>query len=121
MESLQQALEIQRTIGDQNGVAESMLAIASIERDRGNLEEARKSIESALATIESLRGRIASPTLRSTYRALKENQYALYVDVLMRLNLVEDALIANEQSRARSLREMLAESRVDITEGIDPD
>src|SRR5262249_45166052 len=55
-----------------------------------------------------------------------QKYYELYVDTLMRLHrlrpaesLDAEALQANERARARSLLELLTESRVDIRQGVD--
>jgi CHAT domain-containing protein/Tfp pilus assembly protein PilF len=123
-----QALPRARAVGAR-GVEASILAeIARVERDRGNLIEARTHIEAALGIIESVRTQIASPTLRSAYLASWHDYYALYVDLLVRLDERQSsvgfdamALEAGERARARSLVELLTEARIDIQRGITPE
>src|SRR5262249_36670027 len=101
--------------------------IARVERDRGNLIEARSHIEAALKINESLRTKIVSPALRASYFTQAQTNYEFYVDLLMRLDERHPsqghdraALQASERARARSLLEMLTEARADIRRGVDP-
>ena len=48
-----QTLKIRQTINDRRGMANALFYIARVQRDRGNLSEARKPIEAALALIET--------------------------------------------------------------------
>ena len=76
---------------------------------------------------EALRSGVASPGLRATYVASIHQYHELHVDVLMRLDqetpcegLAGEALTASERARARSLLESLAEARIDVRGGADP-
>jgi CHAT domain-containing protein/Tfp pilus assembly protein PilF len=122
-----QALQIRRTIGDAKGVATTLFQLAGLERDRGNLVEARVLIETALAGVENQRAKIASQQLRATYLASVQLYREFYVDLLMRLhrqnpseNLVHAAFNASERGRARSLLELLREAGTEIRQGVDP-
>jgi CHAT domain-containing protein/Tfp pilus assembly protein PilF len=122
-----QALLLKRAVGDPNGEAVTLYRIARVERDRGDLIEARAQIEAALAITESLRAKIASQELRASYLASKQHYYDFYVDLLMRLYERQPseghdaaALQASERARARSLLETLTEARADIRQGVDP-
>jgi CHAT domain-containing protein/Flp pilus assembly protein TadD len=122
-----QSLPIRRAVEDRNREAITLLGIARVERDRNNLVEARKTIEAALAIIESLRTKIASEQLRASYFASVRQFYDLYIDLLMRLHKLNPseghdalALQTSERARARSLLDLLIESRADIREGVDP-
>src|SRR5207245_2176197 len=122
-----QALPLNRVVGDRSGEADTLASIATVERDRGNLTEARVRIEEALTIVESLRSKIASQELRSSYFATVQQYYDFYIDLLMRLHqqqpssgLDGTALQASERRRARSLLETLAEANADIRQGVDP-
>jgi CHAT domain-containing protein len=114
-----QALTLTRDIAHYNGQAGSLLRIARLERDRGNLSEARKRIEMALEINESLRARVVNQESRTSFSASRRDFYEFYVDLLMRLDQKAEALQANERARARGLLETLTESRVDIRQGVD--
>ena len=105
----------------------AMYEKARVERDRGNLVQARGLASAARNIIESLRTNMVSPELRATFVAAVHDCYELEMDVLMRLhetdpsgNYQAEALTASERARARVLFETLSEAHADIREGVDP-
>lgn len=114
-----QALTLTRAIPNLNGQAGNLLRIARIERNRGNLSEARQRIEMALELNESLRTRVVNQDSRTSFSAFRREYYEFYVDLLMRMGHEAEALQANERARARGLLETLNESRVDVRQGVD--
>ena len=127
MEYFNQSLSLCRSLESyRRGEARALYGIASVERDRGNLIEARLRIEAALSLIESVRADAGSQESRASYFASTQKYYEFYIDTLMRLHKSRpaegfnaEALKASEQARARSLLELLTESRVDIRQGVD--
>src|SRR5205085_5100508 len=122
-----EAIRLSRTIGDRNGEADILAHVARLERDRGDLAEARNRIEEALAAVESLRVNIKSQRLRASYFASVRNYHELDIDLLMRLHRQRPsegfdaaALQASEKGRARSLLELLTEAGAEIRQGVDP-
>ncbi len=120
------ALPIWRDTGERNSEAGTLLKLARIQRDLGELLEARQNAESALAIIETLRTKIGAQQLRDSYFGETQLFHELYIDLLMRLHRLQpaaghnvSALQASERARARGLLEMLAEARAEISEGID--
>src|SRR5262249_53084682 len=96
------------------------------EQKRGNLTQARQTVEQAIGLIESLRTNIAGQELRASYFASRQDFYESYIDVLMQMRKQNPtaafdavALVVSERSRARSLLELLRESRGDIRQGVD--
>jgi CHAT domain-containing protein/Tfp pilus assembly protein PilF len=120
VEASEQALVEFRAIGDGTHEALSLETMARAESERGNLPAARQSMEEALRLTEQNRGATNSDQLRASFFATRQESYAFYVDLLMRMGEPEAALQANERSRARSLLDMLAASGTDIREGVDP-
>jgi CHAT domain-containing protein/Tfp pilus assembly protein PilF len=120
VEASQQSLIEFRAIGDSASEALSLEALSRAESDRGNLPAARQRMEEALRLTEENRGATNSDQLRASFFATRQESYAFYVDLLMRMGKTEAALQANERSRARSLLDMLAASGTDIREGVDP-
>jgi CHAT domain-containing protein/tetratricopeptide (TPR) repeat protein len=119
-----QALSIQQAIGEPTGEARSLFGIAKIEHEN-NLKEALSHIERALSIVESLRSNVIIQELRATYFASVQDYYKLYIDILMRLHSIEReaghdsaALRASERARARSLLDLLSETRVDFRQDI---
>ncbi len=125
-EFLQQALTILQTIGNRANEAQALYQLARAECNLGNLEKARQQIEAALNKAETMRIFAGSQQLRASYLASVHKYYELNLDILMRLHQANpaagfDALAvqASERARARSLLEMLAESRANLREGVD--
>lgn len=122
-----QALSLTRSVTDRAAEAQTLSNIAQVERDNGQLDEARKRIVAALEIIESLRANVISHNLRTSYFATVSRQYEIYVDVLMQLDQAQPArdfatlaFETSERARARTLLEMLSETGADIRQGIDP-
>jgi tetratricopeptide (TPR) repeat protein/CHAT domain-containing protein len=126
LEYYNESLRLARSIGGRVDEANALYEIALVERDRGNLENARALIEKARGLTEFVRAGVAAQELRASYLASVQDYYDLEIDVLMRLHKGQPsrgfdgvALQISESSRARSLIETLSESQVDINEGID--
>jgi CHAT domain-containing protein len=123
---LNQALALSRQIGDQSGESQTLYGLAALERARGDFVAALRWIESAIALAERIRADVGSQRLRASYFTSTLKFYELQIDALMRLHQARpsegfDALAvqSSERARARSLLELLVESRVDIREGVD--
>lgn len=86
--------------------------IAYVYRDQGKLEAALEKINIAIAIIEKLRTLYSSEDLRASYFATVQSIYQLKTDLLMQLEREEEAFNTSEQSRARTLIELLAESNI---------
>ena len=121
-----EALPLRRQVGDRTGEATTLYGIAEVERRRGNLLSARGHMEMALDIIESLAIRGTSQQLRLSYFASVQSYYDSYIDLLQQLDKLYPAkgytavaLHASERARARNFLELLAESRVDMRQGVD--
>ena len=120
-----QALPLQQAISDRSSEAITRYNRARTRRDLDQLTAARAEIEAALAIVESLRSNVASQGLRTSYLASIQKYYELGIDLLMRLHrerptegFAAAALHMSERARARSLLELLAETRADIRQGV---
>src|SRR5262249_53552848 len=97
--------------------------VALVERYDGNFNQARAYIEEAIGLAESLRINVNDQTLRASWRASLQLLYENYIDLLMSSQSEKNVITAlqvSEQSRARSLLELLAESRANIYQGVEP-
>lgn len=126
LEHYTQALSLHRAAADHVGQAATLVLLARYHTAQGELEKARASIEEALRISETLRAKVTSQDLRASYFASVREQFELYVDVLMRLHekfpsggFDVAAFDASERARARSLLEILSESKTDIRKGVD--
>ena len=123
-----QALQLSRAVEDRSTEASILRRIAMVKKDRGELAEARANLEDALVIVEHLRTRMAGQELRGSYFASVHQFFESYIEVLMRLHLLNPAggydalaLQAAERARARTLLDSLAEARANIRQGIAPD
>jgi CHAT domain-containing protein/Tfp pilus assembly protein PilF len=122
-----QALSLSRAVGDRRGEAIALSNIGLVERQQGNLTVALMRLDEAIKIVEDLRVKITSPELRTTYFATKQDVYQSKIDLLMELHKQNpskgydiQALETTDRSRARSLVELLTESKADIRVGIEP-
>ena len=121
------ALALSRAGGDRVAEARALLGLARASRGLDDLEAARRHVERSLEVVESLRTEVDNRDLRVSYFASVYRYHELHVDVLMRLHalhprrgLAGAAFAASERARARSLIDSLAESGVDLEQGMDP-
>ena len=126
LENYSKALSIRRAIGDRDAEADTLLQIARAEQKRGNLTQARQTIEQAIGIVESLRAEIRIQDLRASYFASRRDFYESYIELLMEQRWRNPAaafdaaaFAVSERARARSLLELLTESRADIRQGVD--
>lgn len=127
VENYTQSISIFESLGAKRDEAWARQGLARVERDRGNLSEARRQIETTIALVEAMRIQVSSRQLRASYLATKQNAFEFYTDLLMLMhrrdpNAGHDATAfqISERARARGFREMLAESGVDLRQGVDP-
>jgi CHAT domain-containing protein/tetratricopeptide (TPR) repeat protein len=125
---LSESLAIWRRLGDPEGEAAAWLDNAGVERSRGRVDAALDSVSQALDLIEGQRRRIPSQAMRASYLGATRRAFELRIDLLMQLDAREpgrghagEALHASEQARARSLLDMLAETRGNIRDGVPAD
>jgi CHAT domain-containing protein/Tfp pilus assembly protein PilF len=125
-EYLDEALAIDRAIRDRNGEANTLAELVRLDRDRGDLLKARQRADEAWSAFESLRLGVISPKLRATLLASARRLQELDLEILAQLHRQHPthrydgaALEASEKGRARSLLEMLGESRTEIRQGVD--
>jgi CHAT domain-containing protein/Tfp pilus assembly protein PilF len=127
LDDYREALAVTRAIKNRRQEASILNGIARVERNQGNLNEARINIENTINIVESLRTSIVSKQLRASYFASVQKYYSFYIDLLMQIHkqrpaqeIAATALQANERARARSLIELLSEASADIRQGVDP-
>ncbi|HYV06427.1 MAG TPA: CHAT domain-containing protein [Blastocatellia bacterium] len=123
---LEQALSLQRPIGARTDEAITLANLARAEQGRGRLAVAKTQIEAALNIVESMRSKFVGQQLRTSFSASTRACYDSYINLLMQMHQKEPlaghdvtAFGASERARARSLLDLLTESRVDIRQGVD--
>ena len=116
-----------RQIGNRSSESTSLTSLAQLEAKLGNLDRARAHVEESLRIAETLRSDLVSPESRSSFLATVQKSYQLYAGILMRQHQADPAkglnilaLESSERQRARSLLDLLTESRADLGKGVDP-
>jgi CHAT domain-containing protein/predicted negative regulator of RcsB-dependent stress response len=120
------ALDLSRAAEDRSAETFILFNLAHAHRSQGYTNEALSHINDAIENIESIRGHIISQDLRASYLASANKHYNLYIDLLYDAYKQQPnsgfeiaAFEASERYRARSLIEMLNESKLDIRRGVD--
>ncbi|NJL89471.1 MAG: tetratricopeptide repeat protein [Coleofasciculaceae cyanobacterium SM2_1_6] len=123
----QQALSIMRQVGDRTGEANILYNLALVQQSLNDIPSALQSIQGAIAIVEDIRGQLLDPEFRTSYFATVQGYYKLQITLLMELNqrnpnqgYNSQAFNVTEQSKARTLIELLTESKADIRNGVDP-
>ena len=121
------ALAIHEAVGDRAFKAITLQTMARAQRDLGQLNDARINLEAALNIVESTRSTFANQELRTSYLESNQSLYEIYIDLLMQMNKDQSstadhalAFQVSERARARSLLDILTESRADIRQGVEP-
>jgi CHAT domain-containing protein/Tfp pilus assembly protein PilF len=116
-----QAAEIEQKLAP-GGVsyAESLAGIAGVLRARNQPYEAEKLYSEAIDVMDRQMSHLGgSSDVRAEFRSKHAGYYADYFDLLLGEKKPELAFHVLEQSRARTLLEMLAQAHVDIRQGAD--
>ena len=101
--------------------AESLAALGSVLGSKQQFDTAAQFYDEALRTFESQTARLGGTEgLRSEYRGKHSGYYRDYVETLLAQNQPDLAFQVLERFRARSLLEILAQARVDIRKGVEP-
>ena len=123
----QQALPITREVGNRSGEALILSNLARVKRNLNNFAEALQDIQSAIKIVEDIRGQLIAPENRTAYFTSVQNYYKFQIDLLMQLHQQnptqgynKQAFNLTERSKARTLLELLTESRADIRNGVAP-
>jgi CHAT domain-containing protein len=93
--------------------------LAILARERGALKQALQHLDEALALLEREQRAALVPSLQATLSGDAQQWYAERTDLLMRMGQPARALECSERARARALLGLLAESRVDLRQGVD--
>jgi CHAT domain-containing protein/tetratricopeptide (TPR) repeat protein len=125
LEKYNEALLLMREVGNRYEEGVALLHIARVEQKRGNLTQARQTIEQAVSLVESERTNITGQGARTSYFAWRLGYFESYIDILMEQHKQNpaggfDAMAfeVSERARARSLIELLRESRIGIRQDV---
>lgn len=127
-DSYKRALPLSQEAGDPGVLIGTLYNLARADRDLGALDDALSYVRQSLDIIEDVRTKVASPDFRTAYFAGVRRHYDLCIDILMQLDrqrpaqgFAVEALMVSEKARARSLVDIISESRADIRQGVAPE
>lgn len=114
-------------MGDVGTLITTLYNLARAQQSIGNYDAALSTIQRSVKIIEDLRSNVGSPDLRASYLSGVRRHYDLCRDLLMQLErtrpgqgFAATAFEVSEQSRARSLLDLLGESQADLRRGAPP-
>jgi len=126
LEFFERALPLREKVGDRIGEATTLFGISVTEKALGHLNNAVAAIDSAVEIIEKLRVVGTNQQLRISYFASVRDYYDFYIGLLMQLHRADpnagfgaNALHVHERGTARGLIDLLAESQIDLRDGVD--
>ncbi|HEX7557953.1 MAG TPA: CHAT domain-containing protein [Usitatibacter sp.] len=127
-EALERALALLGGLNRSNVEANVLVDLARIDASRNRVADAKARLDAALAATESFRGGITGADQRSSFLARHFSVYEGAIGVLMDLHRGEptqgfaaQAFEISERARARSLRDLLGESRAGIRSSVAPE
>jgi len=122
-----QALALAKTIQDPRLHQKTYYALGKQERQAGRIADSRDHIEKSIQLADSLRRSVLNQNMRASYFASIHSCYDELMLLFMQQHYQKPdagydrlALQTSENSRGRSLLEMLNEGRVDLRSGINP-
>ncbi len=123
-----QALPLSEEMGDTGTLISTLYKLARAQYETGNYDVALSTIQRSVKIIEDLRKNVGSPDLRASYLSGVQSHYELWRDLLMQLErtrpgegFAATAFEVSEQSRARSMLDLLGESQADLRKGASPE
>src|SRR5262245_37105683 len=124
---LDETLSLSRKMGAPEGEAEALTRLARLARKKGDFNQARQFFEASLRVSEERRFRVGPHPLKDSFRASLQGYYEEFTELLMQLHEANPqagndrtAFETSERARARGLLDLLAESRAEIRQGVDP-
>jgi CHAT domain-containing protein len=124
---LDEVLSLSRKIVAPEGEAAALTRLARLARKKGDLNQARQFFEASFRVSEERRFRLGPHPLKDSFRASLQSDYEEFTELLMQLSEANPqagydrlAFENSERARARGLLDLLAESRAEIRQGVDP-
>jgi CHAT domain-containing protein len=123
-----EAQSLSERVGDKSILLTALFNLARAYKAVGDYDAGLGSIKQALSISEEIRANVGSPDARVSFFSGVKTYYDLYRDILMELERVHPgegfaarAFLVSEESRARSLRDLIRESQRDLRRGATSD
>jgi CHAT domain-containing protein len=124
---LDETLSLSRKINAPEGEAAALTRLARLARKKGDFNQTRQFFEASLRVSEEKRFRVGPHPLKDSFRAGLQRDYEEFSEFLMQSHEANPragddrlAFETSERARARGLLDLLAESRAEIRQGVDP-
>lgn len=124
LDAYNQALSFIEGVKDDDTLTATLLNLARAHQALGNYQTGLSYIERSLKVIEDVRAGVGIPDMRTSYFSGVRQHYDLGKDILMQLDrerpgegFAERAFLVSEKSRARSLVDLVRESRSELRDG----
>ena len=128
LESAKRAAAMSIEVGERENLPHALYLVGLAYHGLKQWEESRLAFEKAISAIELTRANIAGQDSRSAFFATHRGTYEAYIDLLMRMHREQptrgydvQAFQMSQRARARSLLELLNESRTQINQGVVPE
>jgi CHAT domain-containing protein/tetratricopeptide (TPR) repeat protein len=128
VDAYMRALPLAEKAGDTATTVSTLYNLARVHRDLGSYEIALAYIDRSLKIVEDVRRNVGSPDFRASYFSGMRKHYDLRIDILMQLDREQPgkefaiaAFLTSENARARSLLDLLTETRADLRGAVSPD
>lgn len=115
------ALELARKTHHRWGEADALWGLGALAFDKRELDVAGEHFAAAIDVLESVRREIASPDLRASQFGVNQELYRNAIRLEFERGDLARAVHLAERRAARTFLELLAESRTEIVQGLDPE
>ncbi len=127
-EQFRTALEQGNRLPSPKTIWDARYGLGRVEEGLGNLSAAVDHYRQAVEIIESVRGELVATELKTSFLTGKVEVYHQLINLLYQLfqrnkdsNIMEEAFHYAERAKARTLLDLLAESRIEIRSGVNSD
>jgi CHAT domain-containing protein/Tfp pilus assembly protein PilF len=128
LESAERAVALSKEVGERENRPRALYWLGRAHYGLKQFEESGSAFEEAISIIESTRANITGQDSRTTFFATHWGSYEAYIDLSMLMHREQpnkgydvQAFQMSERARARSLLELLNESRTQINQGVVPE
>jgi CHAT domain-containing protein/tetratricopeptide (TPR) repeat protein len=118
LEFFGRSLRLREEAGDKAAQATTLGRIAAVEESQGQLNDASRHLLAALTILENMRESLGGMSeLKASFLELKLPIYHAYINLLLKQENLVSAFTWTQKVKARSLLDLMAAGRVDISQG----
>jgi len=96
-------------------------SLGKVYEKQDNLKEAYNAYNNSIKIIENMRQELKTEEIKRDFMQDKIKVYEHIIELLIKMNRLEDAFEYNEKARARAFLDILANQKVDIHHGLSPE